>query len=143
MKRIMKKMILGCLCILLCTFSVSAQKLTITIKNIKEHTGTLKIGVYNEQNYMKTTAASAVTKASKDEITVTINVPAAGKYAVAIFQDKNGNGKLDSNFLGIPNEPFGFSNIKSYPMGTPKFKNAAIDIDKDLNLIIPLFDSPF
>lgn len=139
----MKKMILACLCMLLCSLSVSAQKLTITVKNIKEHTGTLMIGVYDEQHYMKTTAVGAEAKADKDEVTVTVTLPAAGRYAVAIFQDKNGNGKLDTNFMGIPNEPFGFSNIKSFPMGTPKFKNAAIDIDKDQKLVIPLFDSPF
>lgn len=139
----MKKMILACLCMMLCSLSVSAQKLTITVKNIKEHTGTLMIGVYDEQHYMSTTTVGTEAKADKDEVTVTLILPAAEKYAVAIFQDKNGNGKLDTNFMGIPNEPFGFSNIKSYPMGTPKFKNAAFDLDKDMKLVIPLFNSPF
>lgn len=139
----MKKMILACLCMLFATLSVSAQKLTITVKNITEHVGTLKIGVYDEEGYMKTTLAAAEVQANKDEVTVTVNLPRAGKYAVAVFQDKNGNNKLDSNFLGIPNEPFGFSNLKSFPMGSPKFKTAAIDVDKDQKITIPLFDSLF
>ncbi len=139
----MKKMILACLCMLLCTSTISAQKLTITVRNITEHAGTIRIGVYDEQNYMKTTTASAEVKANANEVTATVTLPHSGKYAVAIFQDKNGNEKLDTNFMGIPNEPFGFSNIKSYPMGTPKFKNAALDIDKDMKLVIPLYDSPF
>lgn len=139
----MKKMIFACLSMLLCSLSVSAQKLTITVQNITEHTGTLMIGVYDEQNYMKVTVASTEVKANANEVTATVTLPHAGKYAVAIFQDKNGNEKLDTNFMGIPNEPFGFSNIKSYPMGTPKFKNAALDIDKDLKLVISLFESPF
>lgn len=139
----MKKMILACLCMLFCTLSVSAQKLTITVKNISEHVGTLKIGVYDEQHYMKTTAASTEVKASQDEVTVTVTLPSTGKYAVAIFQDKNGNGKLDTNFMGIPNEPFGFSNITSFPMGTPKFKTTAIDISQDSKITVPLFDSIF
>lgn len=33
-----------------------------------------------------------------------------GKYAVAIVHDENGNGKLDTNFLGIPKEGYGASN---------------------------------
>lgn len=139
----MKKMILACLCMLFATLSVSAQKLTITVKNITEHVGTLKIGVYDEEGYMKTTLAAAEVQANKDEVTVTVNLPRAGKYAVAVYQDKNGNNKLDSNFLGIPNEPFGFSNLNSYPMGSPKFKKAAFDIDKDQKITIPLFDSIF
>lgn len=139
----MKKMILACLCMLFFSLSSSAQKLTITVKNITEHVGTLKIGVYDEESYMKTTLAAAEVQANKDEVTVTVNLPRAGKYAVAVFQDKNGNNKLDSNFLGIPNEPFGFSNLKSFPMGSPKFKTAAFDVEKDQKIIVPLFDSIF
>lgn len=139
----MKKMILACLCMLLCTLSVSAQKLTLTVKNITEHSGMIKIGVYDEKNYMKTTIASAEVKADKDEVTVTIDLPKPGQYAIAIFQDMNGNNSLDSNFLGIPKEPFGFSNTNSYPMGAPKFKKAAFDANQDLRLSIPLFGSPF
>jgi uncharacterized protein (DUF2141 family) len=32
------------------------------------------------------------------------------EYAAIAFHDRNQNGKIDSNFLGIPTEPFGFSN---------------------------------
>lgn len=35
---------------------------------------------------------------------------AAGDYAIKVFVDQNGNGKLDKNFLGIPKEPYGLSN---------------------------------
>jgi uncharacterized protein (DUF2141 family) len=33
-----------------------------------------------------------------------------GNYAVAVFHDENSNGKLDTNFLGIPREGTGASN---------------------------------
>ena len=32
-----------------------------------------------------------------------------GEYAIAGFQDLDGNGVLTGNFLGIPKEPVGFS----------------------------------
>jgi uncharacterized protein (DUF2141 family) len=35
---------------------------------------------------------------------------ATGTYAVKLYQDVNSNGELDRNFLGIPKEPYGFSN---------------------------------
>lgn len=35
---------------------------------------------------------------------------AYGKYAVSVFHDENGNGKLDHNIFRIPAEPLGFSN---------------------------------
>jgi uncharacterized protein (DUF2141 family) len=33
-----------------------------------------------------------------------------------IFQDLNGNKKLDKNFIGIPTEPFAFSQITTNPV---------------------------
>jgi len=33
-----------------------------------------------------------------------------GVYAVVIYHDLNGNGQLDRNLIGIPSEPYGFSN---------------------------------
>ncbi|GJD57214.1 DUF2141 domain-containing protein [Methylobacterium dankookense] len=34
---------------------------------------------------------------------------APGTYAVAAFQDQNGNGRLDRTGLGLPQEPYGLS----------------------------------
>ena len=33
-----------------------------------------------------------------------------GEYAVLMWHDRNKNGKVDSNFIGIPQEPIGMSN---------------------------------
>lgn len=33
-----------------------------------------------------------------------------GEYAVFVCHDRNKNGKMDSNLIGIPQEPFGMSN---------------------------------
>jgi uncharacterized protein (DUF2141 family) len=49
----------------------------------------------------------------------------AGMYAVKVFQDSNGNGKLDTDILGRPREPFGFSNDAMGRMGPPSFAAAA------------------
>jgi len=49
-----------------------------------------------------------------------------GKYAVSIYQDTNGNGELDMNFLSIPKEPIGFGNNYK-PFGQPRYESALID----------------
>lgn len=49
----------------------------------------------------------------------------SGKYAVAVFHDENSNGKLDTNFLGIPREGVGASNNAKSRFGPPKFSAAA------------------
>ena len=53
-----------------------------------------------------------------------------GKLAVRLFQDTNENGKLDSNALGVPVEPYGFSG-RSASRGAPSFREAAVDLPAD------------
>ncbi|MFH2135655.1 MAG: DUF2141 domain-containing protein [Pseudomonadota bacterium] len=52
----------------------------------------------------------------------------AGEYAVAVYADVNGNGMLDSNFIGIPNEPTGASRDAPAHFGPPKFKDAVFSV---------------
>ena len=48
------------------------------------------------------------------------NVP-PGVYAMAVVHDTNGNGRADTNFLGIPTEGVGVSNNVMPRMSTPTF----------------------
>ena len=50
---------------------------------------------------------------------------APGTYAVSVFHDENSNGKLDTNFMGIPREGVGASNNARGHFGPPKFEDAA------------------
>lgn len=49
----------------------------------------------------------------------------SGTYAVSVFHDENFNGKLDTNFMGIPREGVGASNDAKGHFGPPKFAAAA------------------
>jgi uncharacterized protein (DUF2141 family) len=44
-----------------------------------------------------------------------------GEWAVVITQDINNNDKLDKNFLGIPTEPYAFSNNVRPTVSAPDF----------------------
>jgi len=50
---------------------------------------------------------------------------APGTYAISVFHDENSNGKLDTNFMGIPSEGVGASNEAKGHFGPPKFDAAA------------------
>ena len=52
---------------------------------------------------------------------------APGTYAVSVYHDENSNGKLDTNFLGIPREGVGASNNARGHMGPPKFDAAKFE----------------
>lgn len=51
-----------------------------------------------------------------------------GQHAIKVFHDVNANGLLDTNKLGIPNEPYGFGNDARGRFGPPSFEDAAVTI---------------
>jgi uncharacterized protein (DUF2141 family) len=58
-----------------------------------------------------------------------------GSYAVAVFHDTTQNGKLDRDFIGLPSEPYGFSNDQAR-RGPPSFKGAVIDVRDPVTTIV-------
>jgi uncharacterized protein (DUF2141 family) len=48
-----------------------------------------------------------------------------GMYALAVVHDENMNGKLDTKWLGIPTEGYGFSNDAKALLGAPSFSAAS------------------
>lgn len=56
----------------------------------------------------------------------------SGEYAIKIFHDENANGKLDSNFVGIPKEGIGFSNNARARMGPPSYTQVKFRIQNDV-----------
>jgi uncharacterized protein (DUF2141 family) len=64
---------------------------------------------------------------------------APGTYAVSAFHDENSNGKLDTNFMGIPREGVAASNDARGRLGPPKFNDAAFQVSGDqVNLKITI-----
>ena len=62
-----------------------------------------------------------------------------GTYALAVIHDENMDGKLDTNWLGVPREGYGFSNDAKALLGTPSFSAATFQYDGGtINLTITL-----
>ena len=55
---------------------------------------------------------------------------AAGRYALSVYQDLDGDGRLKSNFLGIPREPVAVSNNAPARFGPPRFADAAFAVSR-------------
>jgi len=51
------------------------------------------------------------------------NVP-PGTYAIALLHDENGDGRMDRDLFGFPQEGFAFSNDASPGLGPPSFQSA-------------------
>jgi uncharacterized protein (DUF2141 family) len=52
-----------------------------------------------------------------------------GTYAITVIHDENMDGKLDTNWLGIPKEGYGFSNDVKPLLGAPPFSAASFQHD--------------
>ncbi len=59
-----------------------------------------------------------------------------GTYAIAAFHDANSNGKIDSNFLGIPKEGYGVSNDPRPRFRAPRFAEASVVVQRDTTLTV-------
>jgi uncharacterized protein (DUF2141 family) len=76
--------------------------------------------------FMMRSAAHAAINGS--DVTLHLTAPNPGKFAVKMFQDLRGDGRLHRNFLGIPDEPYAFSNNATANFGPPDFNSAAFDV---------------
>jgi len=119
-----------------------AQQSTISVEvtNIKSNEGNILVGLFDsEKNFLNSSLKSNKVKAKEGEINVSFeNVP-AGTYSVSVIHDENDNGELDSNFLGIPNEPYGISMDGKNMFGPPSYEKAKFELsDKAVNLTISL-----
>ncbi len=105
--------------------AADAAELAIEFKLKAAGSGEVYVSVYaNAADWMKKPVKSLKVAAGNDAATAVLADLPPGDYAVSAFYDSNGNGKLDSNFLKIPNEPFGFSNNASGSFGPPSFDQA-------------------
>lgn len=55
----------------------------------------------------------------------------AGRYAVSVFHDENGDGSMQKDFLGRPSEGWGVSRDVKARFGPPRFDAAAFDATGD------------
>jgi uncharacterized protein (DUF2141 family) len=58
-----------------------------------------------------------------------------GDYALKIFHDENNNDNMDTNFLGVPKEAYGFSNNVRARFGPPDYEKAVFTLSQDTLII--------
>lgn len=122
---------------------VSAATLTITISDIRENEGQVMIQVassekeFQSDGGLNSKAASLSQRGQAGEMTFQISLP-EGVYAAQVMHDLNGNGELDANFLGMPREPWAFSNNAVGRRGPAKWEDAKFEISADTTLEIRL-----
>jgi uncharacterized protein (DUF2141 family) len=114
--------------------------LNLNVKNIKHDKGSILIAIYNkEEEFMKERYADKSVKVDAlENLKVELQLP-PGRYAITIFHDINDNNELNTNIIGIPKEPYGFSNNPKITFGPPNFKQASFDFtlpSQDIEIVL-------
>lgn len=117
----------------------SAAELTVAVTGLPQETGAIIICLWAQPSGFPDCSKGESTVKSttaREGATVRFAGLAAGTYAVSVLHDANGDGKLGTNVLGIPNEPIGFSNNVRVRFGPPKFTAAAFEVAGDDTITI-------
>lgn len=129
-------------------FSARAQSSeTVEIKIIVTNLGTTKgfieLGIYNSsKGYLKDGYAYRTIRQAVKGNTVEIilkDIP-KGNYAVTLYHDENSDKKCNTNFLGVPNEPYGFSNGFRRRLFKPSFEDCKVEVQKNTTIKVVLID---
>lgn len=108
------------------------KNIVVNVSNISSNEGTISIALYDsESNFLKKPFEGKRIEIEDNTCTVTFkNVP-EGTYAIALYHDENGNGKMDTNFMHIPKEDYGCSNNARGFMGPPKWEDAKFELKQE------------
>lgn len=104
--------------------------LTISIEDVLPG-GIVRLGVYDRARYPddnSTPVAAANVPAVAGETTVTFHNILPGIYAIEAFQDLNSNDQMDTSWIGLPLEPFGFSRDAVPFLSKPSFDDVKFSL---------------
>jgi len=117
-----------------------AGELTVSLQGIRAQSGLVQVAVVDSQDAWDGKAEPVQFDGAPPQgetAKFTFKDLKPGSYAVMITHDENGNGKLDTNVVGMPLEGYGFSNnpqvMRKPTWDEARFEvtatGAAIDID--------------
>jgi uncharacterized protein (DUF2141 family) len=104
------------------------------VEDVKNDKGSVTIALYDDEperflkkgeklGHLRVPATTGITSAC-------IAAPHAGDYAIAVYHDEDGNGKVTKSWIGIPQEGFGFSNNPSVFLAPPKHSEAVVFVQE-------------
>jgi uncharacterized protein (DUF2141 family) len=112
-----------------------ATTIKVTVEKVRSSKGLITAVLYddNPKTFLKNGARldRIRVEATQGETELCLNAPAAGRYAVALYHDENGNKAFDTDFLGIPTEGYGFSRNPGFRFGKPDVEETVFAIESD------------
>ncbi len=109
----------------------NSTSFTLQVHGFNKVEGELRIAMFDsKEDYTKEPVFAVVLPVEGEEVEWKVPDLPYGEYAIAVYHDKNKNGKLDTNFLGIPKEGYGFSNNARGKFGPASWEDAKFSISE-------------
>jgi len=115
--------------------------LTVTVRNIDKFKGVIMIALYDSDSSWLQKGKEyrgAMVEVTATTLTYVFKDLPFGTYALLIYHDKNSDGELNKNWLGLPNEGYCFSNNYKPLAGAPKYKEAVFKFSKQMKLYLDM-----
>lgn len=116
----------------------NGNKLVVSIKGLESNEGFVRIALCNSReswegskDIYKGSMSAIKNNTSTCEFT---EIP-FGEYALRVYHDENSNNKLDTNFMGIPKEDYGFSNNATVTFSMPDYDRVKFNFNKNAQVI--------
>ena len=129
--------------VLLTASILNAQTLSIKITNIRSKKGKIVVAVFKNNEAFKkeqTFMDKSYSKCNVRNGALTIKLKLEpGIYGISILDDKNNDGEMEYNFIGLPKEGYGFSNFFHRGMNRPVFEDFDFTVGKkDLTVYVKM-----
>lgn len=106
-------------------------KITVNINNFESNEGQAIVTLFDsKENWLKNPVDRKLVKITNNSSTVVFDSLDFGTYGVSVIHDDNDNSEMDTNFLGMPSEDYGFSNDAEPSFGPPSWEDAEFSVDK-------------
>lgn len=126
---------------MLCSALAQAGTVVLSLEGVDlKKGGQLSAGIFRSENFPKVGKQLIGTEVQVSSIVMRIvlrNVP-PGAYGAAVFQDVDENKDLETNFVGMPKEPIGFSNDARIKLGPPAFDDAKFIVKPGSEVILKI-----
>lgn len=120
-----------------------AGSLTVTVTGAADERGQIIACLWRDGSGFpdcnkRQPAQKKVVRISSQSTAIIFTDVTPGNYAISVGQDRNMDGKIGTNFLGMPNEPVGLSNNVRPRFGPPKFSAASFRMKGDASIKITI-----
>ena len=112
-------------------------EIVATASGLRSTSGVVRFALYARDGewLSRDTVASCVAHVHGDDARCSLGEHAAGTYAIAVLHDEDGDGDMDRDFIGIPQEGYGFSSGARPGFGPPSFDDAAFEHGTDRTIV--------